>query len=156
MSDKPQVFEVNEQCPACKGTGLYVGMAERDGAAVVCDTCEGTGCNTYRHEYVPFTGRQPREGIVRVFAANPGIRISDCHGLSLLAFGGVPFDDWDASKPFPAQCEMRNYTCPAWWYQCDPAHEKPEWYTCTYGAFPSCTHFSYKHACWVRFDEENA
>lgn len=30
------------ECQACKGTGLYKGMAERDGAAVVCSHCHGT------------------------------------------------------------------------------------------------------------------
>ena len=31
------------ECQACGGTGLYKGMAERDGAAVVCSCCNGTG-----------------------------------------------------------------------------------------------------------------
>lgn len=156
MSDTPQVFEVNEQCPTCEGTGLFVGPAERDGAAVVCRKCKGAGHYHCRYEWIPFTGRKPRDDIVRVFAANPGVHISCIHGLSLVAFGGMSFDDWDASKPFPAKAEMRNYTCPAWWYQCDPAHTKPEWERCTYGTFPGCAHFACKDECWARFDEENA
>lgn len=37
------IIKIECECNACKGTGLYVGMAERDGAAVVCYTCKGTG-----------------------------------------------------------------------------------------------------------------
>jgi len=50
-----KIFEVNEVCPSCKGTGLYIGMGERDGAAVVCHTCKGTGCHAFKHEYEEFT-----------------------------------------------------------------------------------------------------
>ena len=37
------VIEFDCECESCKGTGLYVGMAEREGSAVVCHTCKGTG-----------------------------------------------------------------------------------------------------------------
>jgi len=37
------ILEGECECSACKGTGLYVGMAEREGAAVVCSRCKGTG-----------------------------------------------------------------------------------------------------------------
>ena len=48
------VIEFDEKCKSCKGTGLYVGLAERDGAAVVCHTCKGTGKHHVRIEYDDF------------------------------------------------------------------------------------------------------
>lgn len=29
-------IRIKQECSACNGTGLYVGFAEKDGAAVVC------------------------------------------------------------------------------------------------------------------------
>jgi DnaJ-class molecular chaperone len=52
-----QSIDLDIVCQSCQGTGLYVGMAERDGAAVVCSTCEGTGRYAYHFEYKPFTER---------------------------------------------------------------------------------------------------
>ena len=43
------------ECKACNGTGLYVGMAERDGVAVQCHNCNGNGWVIY--EYNEFTER---------------------------------------------------------------------------------------------------
>ena len=33
--------EIQIECPACHGTGLYQGMCEQDGCAVVCTECGG-------------------------------------------------------------------------------------------------------------------
>ena len=41
-----KVVEFDEQCMACGGTGLYVGMAECDGAAVVCTNAKVLGAST--------------------------------------------------------------------------------------------------------------
>lgn len=56
---------VKAECQSCGGTGLYVGLAERSGAAVVCLTCGGTGCVTIT--YTPFERRRQKRGIKRVF-----------------------------------------------------------------------------------------
>ncbi|GAH55007.1 unnamed protein product, partial [marine sediment metagenome] len=42
-------IEYDCECNDCKGTGLYTGMAEGDGFAVVCHACNGTG---KRHEVI--------------------------------------------------------------------------------------------------------
>jgi hypothetical protein len=39
-------------------------MCEPKGVAVVCYTCEGSGCE--KLSYKPFVGRKPREDIVTV------------------------------------------------------------------------------------------
>jgi len=51
-------------CDSCDGTGLYTGMCERPGTAVVCVRCNGTGCA--KISYTPFTQRKGRRGITEV------------------------------------------------------------------------------------------
>jgi len=51
-------MQVNTECTACDGTGLYSGMFERDGEAVICLCCNGTGCEVV--EYIPFDKRRLR------------------------------------------------------------------------------------------------
>jgi len=55
---------VRAQCSSCNGTGVYSGFAEPKGTAVVCLTCNGTGCEKIR--YTPFKGRKIRRGIQTV------------------------------------------------------------------------------------------
>ena len=55
---------VKTQCGSCGGTGLYCGIAEPEGVAVVCLTCKGTG---YRElVYTPFTSRWRRTDVQTV------------------------------------------------------------------------------------------
>lgn len=151
-----KTIEFDQVCKSCKGTGLYIGMGERDGSAVVCHTCSGTGCHHFKHEYEEFTGRKQSENVKRVFEANPGICIGENKGkLSLSDFGGMPFDDWSEGKPFPAGSENRKYTCPAWWYQSTNYDPKPDWPECIVcGSFSSCYKFDKKHECWEKFDKQ--
>ena len=56
---------VKTECEACGGTGVYSGMCEAEGEAVVCLRCNGTGCDTLR--YRPFVKRKNcRRGIKSV------------------------------------------------------------------------------------------
>jgi hypothetical protein len=97
------------ECKDCRGTGLYAGMGERDGAAVVCHCCKGTGKD--KITYTEFTGRKDRVGVTRVFETNPGICVG---GLDLSEFGGMPIKEWESGLPFPKGSEMRKYVCPSW------------------------------------------
>ena len=47
---------VKAVCKACDGTGLYSGMCEGEGHAVVCLGCDGTGCEEIT--YTPFETRR--------------------------------------------------------------------------------------------------
>ena len=153
-------FEADIQCKSCGGTGLYVGLAERDGAAVVCHTCKGTGCCHYGFEYEKFRGRLPApEPIIRVYEVNPGI----CIGrgpegeFKLADFGGMPLIDWQRGIPFPPGSENRRFTCPGWWYQAADYELKPRWDDCRIGAaFSGCIHFPRKDTCWEKWDREHA
>jgi len=156
MKTKSKTIEFQQECQSCNGTGLYIGMAERDGSSVVCHHCKGTGEVTFKHSYNEFTGRKkPEKEIKIVVETNPGIAIGNGHGCKLENFGGLSFDDWDKGKPFPPGSEMRKYTCPAWWYQSANYKLKPNWAECGFGVFSACKHFGSKELCWERWDTEN-
>ena len=149
----PKRIEWVEQCQKCGGTGLYIGMAERDGAAVVCHTCEGTGRVERMHEYEEFTGLKHREGVVHVFATNSGF------GVSPKMAGGATYQEWLDNPEVVNESgrEMRTHTCPAWWCQSNSMYGvKPNWPECPPAGtmFSNCHYFPVKDECWRRFDEE--
>jgi len=145
----------DEVCKSCGGTGLYVGMAERNDSAVVCHTCKGTGCHHFKYEYEEFSHRKDIRNIKRVFRVNPGICIGEGDRYQLTDFGGMPFKEWEAGLTFPDKSENRLFTCPAWWYQSDSSKEKPDWNECGWGAFSACEHFNSKDKCWEKWDKED-
>ena len=147
-----QSFEVARECPDCGATGVFVGMSERNGDAVVCSTCSGTGRHLFRMEYRPFTKRRKRKGVLRVLATNPGI----CSAPGVVS-GGVSYAAWleDSRGVHARGAEMRSHTCPAWWYQGADYDRKPGWDECLkLGMFSECQHFGDKAKCWERFDRE--
>jgi len=153
-----KTISIDEECPHCGGTGLYVGMGERNGAAVVCYRCEGTGCFHFKHEYEDFSERQVRDGIVRVYETNPGICIGTGNGHELHDFGGIDYHDWLNGKRFSSGTENRKFTCPAWWFQSADYKKKPKWDECWESlgsSFSRCPHFATKEKCWARWDKEN-
>lgn len=151
---KIQTIELDQECPSCGGTGVYVGMAERDGYAVECRTCKGKGEYHFTHTYVPFTGRKDLDGVKIVVEVNPGIMLGKDEKGRDLDFGGIPYEDWKNGAPFE-RSEMRNYSCPAWWYQLADYKQKPQWRKCIgVGVFADCRHFGEKHVCWKQFDYE--
>ncbi|MDD5323680.1 MAG: hypothetical protein PHD43_24385 [Methylococcales bacterium] len=145
-------IEFDRVCESCKGTGLYIGMAERDGAAVVCHKCKGTGCEHISIEYESFTERKISEKVKRVFRVNPGIIYG---GPNLSLFGGMPVYEWLRGLPFPPGSEDRLYSCPCWFYQIADYKKKPEWRECQIGCtFSNCRQFFSKESCWERWDRE--
>jgi hypothetical protein len=149
-------IELKIKCPSCKGTGLYEGMGERSGSAVVCHKCKGTGCYNYIYEYEKFTEKAlPKEKIKRVFEANPGICIGENEEIKLKDFGGMSYNDWQKGRPFPPKSEMRKFTCPCWWYQIINYDLKPSWKECIWGgSFSHCSNFQNKADCWKKWDKE--
>jgi hypothetical protein len=146
------IIEYECQCKSCGGTGLYVGMAERNGAAVLCINCKGTGREVNRITYTEFDKRKKRSGVTRVYKCNPGICINDDP-----KFGGMPFSDWHKGHEFPPGHEMRNYTCPTWYYQTADYNKKPNWKECEIlGSFSECKNFCNKHKCWAKWDKQYA
>jgi len=143
-------IEFDEQCQVCKGTGLYIGMGERDGAAVVCHKCKGTGRFYFIHTYEEFIGRMPSDKAKWVVQVNPGICIGPKN-----QFGGMSYQDWRSGRPFVDGMEMREYTCPCWWYQSADYNRKPNWKECDgFSGFSKCPSFCKKAQCWARWDKE--
>lgn len=56
--------KIEIQCPDCRGTGLYRGIFEPEGFAVVCRGCNGTAKKVV--EYTQFTGRMTRDDVKTV------------------------------------------------------------------------------------------
>ena len=140
------------RCEACQGTGLYAGMGERDGFAVVCRKCKGSGQMLIH--YLPFRGREARPGTLRVIEFNPGVVVG---GRDRERFGGILYEDWNKGGAFPAGSEMREFSCPAWWYQSVDCKRKPEWSGCLSimgREFRYCATFPDKAQCWLRWDAE--
>lgn len=147
--------EIKIECPSCKGTGLYVGVCERDGCAVVCTTCGGKGYTTYK--YNDFTGRKVREGIKRVFEKTCGY----VHGADdyttkdgeTIHFSnyGCSYEDWlNGAEPKP----MEELVCPYVYYNKGIGSE-PFKKCCTgipsLGLITSCKHYTNKAKCWEEF-----
>lgn len=147
-----KTIEFDEECKSCDGTGIYVGMAERDGYGVVCYNCNGTGKFHFSHTYETFRGSKvKRDGIKKVVECNPGIVLG-----GNLDFGGITYQEWISGKKFEKGTEMRKYTCPAWWFQSSDCSKKPNWNECGVGGtFSSCKHFCEKDKCWGRYDLES-
>ena len=142
-------------CRACKATGLYVGMAERNGAAVVCRECKGTGKQNIVFEWDDFDGKQdPPDGVTRVYATSAGIVSAPD-----VVPGGVSVAEWKTNPKSVHRigAEMREHTCPEWWYQSANYALKPDWNECRLvGQFSKCSHFANKSECWRRFDRAHA
>ena len=90
-------IEVKAECTSCGGTGLYVGMCEHDGAAVVCHACKGKGF--IEEKIKVFSERKKHKFATRVFqtACGIGIGMGKTESgiiLRLEDFGGMPIKDW--------------------------------------------------------------
>ena len=150
-----RTIEWREKCKSCKGTGIYVGFAEKDGYGVQCHTCKGTGVCNRQIEYEDFDGRVCRTDVHTVLCVNPGIGVGVTEELPRGTFGGKPYDLWLVNNTFYAGSEMRKHTCPCWWYQSADSSKKPHWDECGWGVrFPQCEHFAEKGKCWERWDRE--
>lgn len=81
-------IEMTIECDACHGTGVYVGIAERDGAGVICTKCQGSGAFLYKLIYNEFTGRKTRDDVKRVYKSGYGYVIAP----TVINFNGKTID----------------------------------------------------------------
>lgn len=150
-------------CESCQGTGLVVGKMERDGAAVPCILCFGSGSHLVGYDV--FEKRLPMRGITHVFpyTANVAFRRS---GTSAT---GTPYTVWQ-SNGCGVGDEPRDCMCPVevygeyvllfgetamkadtdWCLQVQPATQR--WGRC----ISQCPAFQLKAACWQAFDASDA
>lgn len=160
-------IEMDIQCQSCKGTGVYVGMAERDGAAVVCHTCKGNGKYKYKFEYEEFDGLKKREDVTRVFKQSYGFVIAP-RKLDFKNIGeidmtkeGVSYDDFTKGA-MPSH--IKNLACPMLADQ--SACHSIKGFTddcdkldggCLLGRMlTSCKNQQNKLDCWKRFEQAQA
>ena len=130
------------ECESCQGSGLYIGWAEKDGAAVICSKCGGTG--EYWMHYTPFTGRKERPEVVRrIWKKNTGWRITPDNSE-----GSMTLDEWKDNPDainLPENA-MQDKACPAVWYydypfdQCNKVMR-----------FDHCPWWHSKEKCWQAY-----
>jgi hypothetical protein len=164
MKEKEHKIELVIECPACNGTGVYQGMCERGGTAVICHRCDGTGAYTYRFEYNLFQGRQINPNVDRVYESSYDYVIS----TGILEFKtesgpisinmdkeGVSYKEFLQGK-MPKHIE--SLRCPLRADQ-DACHKikgfvdeceslNGGWI----GTISSCKYQPFKHKCWERFN----
>ena len=152
------LFKATIVCKACGGTGLYVGMAERDGAAVICWQCNGTGAYEYEEHYEVFTERKKRYDVRRVFAHGGGyVHTAEDAGDLKFSEAGAEYGEWlEGKRPAP----MKSLYCPYQWTNQDMQSRDHTHYAmyqtrCSVlwgGMIKDCEHFSDKAKCWELFE----
>lgn len=152
-SSTSKTISLDIVCQSCNGTGLYVGMAERDGASVVCYQCKGTGKYAYRFEYEPFDSRRPAPANVTRVHVNRGYVLSPSHPD---CSGGVPVAEYEPGMTVPA--DERLYCPYLYTHQGFCSKPEPDGYSdrprapLLAGArISSCKHWDDKADCWRIF-----
>ena len=158
---KEKVIEMDIECQACNGTGVFTGMGERDGAAVMCYRCDGTGQSHYKFTYKEFTGRQKRKDIKRVYLTGYGYCVSpkpidyDRIGFVDMSKEGVSYEEFLEGKN---PKHIRKMACPLLADQ-GKVHDLKLYDDrcsdhCGYGNISSCDLYPDKNTCWDIFDKE--
>lgn len=146
------------ECPACQGTGLYIGMAERNGAAIVCHQCKGSGCYHYQYSYKLFTKRKIRNDVKRVFGNSCGYIHSAedvvADGKTIkFSKGGASYQEWlNGKEPEP----LKELYCPLQWSGQrwhSPLHCKDNFWG---GYISECPKRCDMAKCWELYEKENA
>ena len=159
---KEKTIEMDIECQSCNGTGVYVGMGERDGAAVVCRRCSGTGKFKYSFTYKDFTGLKKREDVTRVYLDGYGYCLApkkidfDKVGWVDLTKEGVSYEEFlEGKRPE----HIRTFGCPM---LCDQgACHRLEGFQdkagcdCLGMRIVNCPKYSNRSRCWDIFDEMN-
>jgi hypothetical protein len=156
-------IEMDIQCQACNGTGVYSGIGECHDVVVICWKCKGTGKYHYVFPYEEFTGRKDRSGIKRVYLSGYGYKI----GTGIINFAkigeidmdkeGVSYDEFKNGK-MPEH--IKTLACPMLADQgachdikgfvdgCNKLHGG--WI----GYIPDCKYRKNVDECWKRFDNK--
>ena len=143
-----QVIKI--ECRVCGGTGLFAGFPLKEGAAVPCQQCKGTGCEEIKG--TPFTGLKLRVGISHVWASTVNNTMTPDNLL-----GGVTYTEWveDPQSVYELGREARDKACPASWYQGVRVRKQPNWDACAQATvFHRCPFWSRKGQCWEQYDLE--
>lgn len=156
-----KVFKATIVCQSCGGTGLYSGMSERKGCAVICNDCDGTGREQFEFEYEVFKKRKGRKDIKRVFKDSCGY--GSCPNdyttkegrVIHYSKGGCTYQEWvKGVKPLPVE----DLYCPMSWESQHIQNDDNKHYKTLYsprcspslscGCISDCKLFSDKAKCW--------
>lgn len=147
-------------CYSCDGTGLVSGAMERDGAAVPCILCLGTGSVDIK--YTAFDKRQAMGNITHVL---PYTAISAVRRSQQIPARGTPYSVWQERGCCKGD-EPRTIACPVeiydrdvllfgktamkadtdWCLQVQPGSQR--WGR----SITRCPAYPFKAACWQAFD----
>jgi len=156
---------IEHQCDSCEGTGLYQGMAERNGAGVVCSTCKGTGKFVSVETFTKFEGRKNKKGVERVYQTAGGYGITskdftDKNGkLFKFSEAGCSYKDWK-NDVIPKPIE--DLHCPYMHSNQNMQNSKHKAYkmyktVCRnglhWGLITECKNFKCKEKCWKKYYE---
>ena len=149
------ILEGTINCSSCKGTGLYKGFGETDGACVICYHCKGSGKIKITEIYQKFKERKRKEGCKRVYTRNMGSVITDRDirnnkGFFPFSKYGCTYEEWlKGAKPVP----LKFLGCPrqeiGWGEKFDycTKHNKGI-------SGVNCPMFPDKEKCWEIFDKK--
>ena len=150
-------------CKACGGTGLYSGMAEAKGCAVICNMCNGSGFG------INASGeRKSVNGIRRIFAHSAGFghaptgKYKNEKTGKWFNFedGGCTYQEWlHGAKPQP----VKGLYCPYLWTRQDlQTKDKNGLYKnhcskhLSFGSITDCKQYPKMHECWDIFENKDA
>lgn len=145
------------QCQSCGGTGLYMGMAEKNGAAVVCTTCNGRGSKEF--EYKEFEGRKIRQDVKRVYErcdymlSSEDVTTEDGR-LIKFSEAGCTYEEWlNGAEPKP----VKELYCPYVWRNRGIGNEPLE--KCVEQLrgicrITDCKLYRFKEQCWKEYEEK--
>jgi len=156
-------IEMEIECPACSGTGLYQGIGEGKQVAVICNKCKGTGSFLYVFSYNIFTKRKIKKGIERVYLNSMGYKIN---------LGKIKFENGigeiDMNKEGISYLEFLNGKMPKPIKKlgCPMLHDQSACHSikgfvdvCNklnggwLSYIPNCKNKENKNKCWGRFEE---
>ena len=155
-------IEMKIECPACNGTGLYKGMGEGEGTAVVCHQCNGSGAYMYSYSYEDFTERKTKEGVDRVYLSGMGYRLGlgkiDFKNIGLIDMDkeGVSYSDFKNGK-MPQH--IKKLACPmiadqGACHEIDGFVDECDRLGLSWGRqITDCPKYAEKEQCWERFEE---
>jgi hypothetical protein len=142
------------ECPECKGTGLFIGRAEKNGAATICYKCKGTGCSEFSYE--EFCGRKTRLDVDRVYLGSFGYAISaefQC-GIEFSKYG-CTYQEWlEGKEPL----HIEELYCPYIAY--NEGIGKEPCVRCQKGTLgkriSDCKHYYDKKTCWEEYKAKDS
>ena len=157
--------EIIHQCGSCSGSGLYTGMAERDGSAVICSSCHGTGRSVSKMTFTEFNGRVNKKGVKRVYQSACGYGISSedirrddgkiirfsnagC-SYSEWKFGAIPKPIEDLHCPYMHSSQKMQHSS----HKANPLYMSDCRKNMSFGLITDCKMFSCKERCWKKYHE---